>query len=218
MKKAGVFILTMMLFPGCIPPQTAEEPETFPVLIHQTPLPPFPVSLTAPELRFDVKVFVDDLGNVREVILLTSSGNPQWDKNAEDCIATWRFTPAQAKGKPVGLWIRQTIVLQFREPVFMDLAEIICATEGLADSAYRLLEAGESFSGVARRLSLTAGEHPDGSLGRVDIRSYPIHVQEQLKKLRIGEYTSLMKLGNRFVIFLRMPPANNPQSTVLNVF
>lgn len=205
MRLVGIIILFTIFVSGCIPPQTAEEPDTFPILIHQEPLPPFPVSFNVPEVRLEVKLYVKENGDVGDVEILTSSGNRAWDREAEACITGWKYTPAQTKGKPVGLWIRQIMVLQFRERFSMNLAEIVCRNQPTADSAYSMLETGLEFPSVAQRMSVSGTRTRGGELGSIDIRTYPLDIQDRLKKLGLGEYSRPLKLGDRFVIFRRMP-------------
>ena len=56
--------------------------------------------------RVLVRVLVNTLGTVDQIMLRKSSGYPQLDQSAIDTVKTWRFVPAQrAGGSSVAAWV-----------------------------------------------------------------------------------------------------------------
>jgi parvulin-like peptidyl-prolyl isomerase len=109
-----------------------------------------------------------------------------------------------AGGKPVPLWIMQTIRVQFMPPSYIDLAEIVCPTREIADSLYARLKSGEDFVTLARTCSRGPTKDQGGILGEVDVRTYPMEVQQVLRKLQEGMITEPLEIGTQFVIFKRL--------------
>jgi protein TonB len=71
---------------------TAPRPIVFP-----TPGSPFVTTTIA------VMFVVDKEGKTREVQIVTSSGNPNFDRDAIDTVKRWRFEPARKNGVPVAV-------------------------------------------------------------------------------------------------------------------
>lgn len=205
---ARLFIATLLLFGGCASLQSPEAPDTLPKLMYQTPLPPWPVSVSNRQISIDVKFLVAADGSVHHAELLTPSRFASWDKEAVNQLLKWRFSPAMADGKPIQLWIRQTVYLRFEEPLMMSLAEIVCPNRVVADSVYQMLSSGTAFETLAKDFSTAASRRSGGSLGSVNIRTLPTEIQDELTKLREGEFTRPLVLGNGFVIYKRLSRAS----------
>ena len=63
---------------------------------------PFPAFHTRGSVSTDVSFHIEPDGGVRDIVVLKSSGNPQLDGLATDCIVSnWRYPPAMQDGKPV---------------------------------------------------------------------------------------------------------------------
>ena len=202
-RQSSVLLLLFgFLLVGCASIPRLEGPERLPKLVYQEPLPAY--SGNVKELRLDIRVRVAADGSVEEVDFLRSSGDRSWDSLAIHQIRKWRYSPAMAGGEPIPLWIMQTIRVQFMPPSYMDLAEIVCPTKEVADSLYTRLRAGEDFVTLARTCSLGPTKDQGGILGEVDLRTYPMGVQEVLRKLQEGMITEPLEIGNQFVIFKRL--------------
>jgi protein TonB len=76
-----------------------------PKAIRRTPIP-YPESAQKAGLEGALICFlrINENGDVVDVIL-KGSVSPDCDKAAIDALKTWKFTPAQNKGKPVAIWL-----------------------------------------------------------------------------------------------------------------
>ena len=205
---ALLVIAALLLVGGCSSLPQAETPDTLPKLVYQTPLPPWPAEMPNRQISVDVKFLIAADGSVRRAELLTPTRFKAWDKEAVDELLKWRFAPATVDGKPIMLWIKQTVYMRFEEPLIMTLAEIVCPSSVLADSVYQMLSSGTAFEILARNFSTAESRTSGGSLGSLNIRTLPISIQDQLTKLREGEFTRPLPLGNDFVIYKRLKPAS----------
>jgi parvulin-like peptidyl-prolyl isomerase len=127
-----------------------------------------------------------------------------WEACAIEEIRKWRFLPATQNGRPVSVWIRQSIIIRPEKLLKMSLSEIAYADRRGADSIYTLLKMGEDFDSLARTVSIAASRKQNGKLGDVDIRTFPFHIQKELAKLNVGEVTIPLQLGHSFIIFKRL--------------
>jgi TonB family protein len=205
MKRSFV-VAILILLSGCKSLELPEAPETLPQLVYQAPLPPWPESSLLRELRLDLEIYVGTDGLVRDAVLITPTVFSEWNRRALEEVRKWRFSPAMARGKPVPLWIRQTVRVQFEQPMVMVLAEIAVSEAALADSLHRLLESGVPFDTLARRFSVAASRELGGVLGEIDVRTLPNEVRRELVKLQEGEFSEPLVLGQRYVIYKRLKP------------
>ncbi len=199
-----LLVVVVFLLSGCTSLQPPEAPETLPQLVYQVPLPPWPTSAVDRDITLDLKIYVNSDGSVRDAVLLTPSGFRNWDASALQEIRKWRFSPAVDRGKPIPLWIRQTVRIHFEVPMFMPLAEFVCTGAALADSVYRLLKSGEPFELLAKQFSVVTSRERGGVLGKVDVRTFPAEIRRELAKLRDGEFTGPLVLGQRYIIYKRL--------------
>lgn len=203
--KNLVFVL--LFAGGCAAIPLSEGPDTLPVLIVQAPLPAVEGSYAINPLRLELKMYVGRDGAVQKASFVMSSGNADWDARALNEIRKWKFLPATVAGKPVPIWINQGIIVRFQEPLVMTLAEIVVPDRAAADSVYELLMGGADFPTLARTLSVGSTRDGDGTLGSVDIRTFPYFIQEQLEQLKVGTVTAPIHLGQQFVIYKRLSAA-----------
>jgi TonB family protein len=201
-------VAVVLLLGGCASLQTAEAPDTLPKLVYQAPLPPWPTTVPNRQVSVDVKFLVAADGTVRRAELMTPSRFASWDREAVQQLLKWRFSPAMADGKPIPLWIRQTVNIRFAEPLIMGLAEIVCPDRVVADSVYQMLSSGTAFEVLAKSFSTAPSRDLGGSLGSINIRTLPTEIQDELTKLREGEFTHPLELGNGFVIYKRLRRAS----------
>ena len=197
-------IIMVAIFIGCSAQEQALLQDKLPQLILQDPLPPL-VSGAGRELRMDLRLLIDEKGNVAYAELVRAAVDPAWDSLARAVIYRWKFSPALANGKPFRVWMRFPAIVQFAEPKIMELAEIVCESRAIADSLYMLLHWGDDFSVIAKKHSRSESALQGGLLGKVNIRRYPKEVQEVLTDVRDGAFTSPLRLGNHFIIFKRFP-------------
>lgn len=201
--KPLLLFFALLYFASC---STTEQITglTPPELLIKYPLPAFPERLITPHFKIDMEIQVAEDGSVRNIRLLNSSGNLVWDSVVTAAIRQWRYSPARYNGQPVKIWLHQTVAVQFSEPLYLSLAEILCNTTEEADSAYGLLERGTDFAEVVLRYSVAPSRETNGSIGEVNIQRYPEYIQRILTKLDIEECSQPVRYGDGYVIFKRV--------------
>ncbi|KAB2923485.1 MAG: TonB family protein [Bacteroidetes bacterium] len=201
--KALLCVIVLLLAGGCSStPEVADL--TLPALIYQAPFPPFPYPVTAPDVRIELNILIDEQGAVRYVDLLRGSGSTEWDSSARAAVFRWRYSPAQYKGKSLKLWLHQSAVVQFAQPNYMTLAELYCATQEEADSVYRKLTEGCDFCEMVLLHSVAPSRDQRGTVGRVNIQQYPEEIRRILSRLEGEEWTEPVKYGEWYAIFKRV--------------
>ena len=205
-------LIAVFLLCGCATVQPTYVPDVFPQLIRQEPLPPWPFPTVDQEVTMDIKIRIGSDGSVKDVSFLTPSLSKEWNKLALEKIREWKFSPAIVDGRPVGLWIRQTLRMRFEEASYLRLAEIVCPDQQTADSVYALLEAGAPFDSLARAFSTSSSRTDGGFLGDVDLRTLPLFVRHDLQRVRTDHFTSPIFLGRNYVIYKSLPagPRSRP--------
>jgi TonB family protein len=193
----------MFLLAGCSAVQETETLIQPPELVKRASLPPIVSLVPQGGMKFDVMILVLKDGTVGSVKLLESSSDPGWDSLALHSIMKWQFIPARREGMPVELWVRQPLRVQLRDPIIRTLAGLVSATQEEADSLYLLLEHGMNFDTLLRQAGQPSGER-SGSPGSIDISVYAPHLRDELLKLREGEASRPLRIGNRFIIYKRL--------------
>lgn len=205
--KFTILLLGLLFLVGCTSMELMNE-GTAPKLLIQSPLPPFPETLTRPVFVLETVLFIMEDGTVGKTRMLKGSGDATWDSLALASMRQWRFTPARMDNKPVGSWFHMQSTLRFANPQLMNLAEILCTTEEEADSLYNLIDQGQSFNELAMRYSVDPSREMSGMLGEVDINLYPENIRKPLSKLLIDDYTKPLKYGDLYAIFKRLKKIN----------
>jgi TonB family protein len=193
----------MFLLAGCSAVQQTDIPVQPPELVKSAPLPPIVSLVPERGMKFDVKILVLKDGTVGNVKLLESSGDTDWDSLALQSIMNWQFIPARREGMPVELWVRQPLLVQLRDPIIRTLAGLVSETQAEADSLYLLLEHGMNFDTLIRQAVQVSGERI-GSPGSVDITVYARHLRDKLVRLREGEVSRPLRIGDKFIIYKRL--------------
>ncbi|MEW5800365.1 MAG: TonB family protein [Bacteroidota bacterium] len=201
--KPLIVLLSLSLFGACSTTQEVAD-LSLPELIVQYPLPAYPVPISTTHMRIEFKILVDEDGTVKSAELVNGSGNNEWDLATIETIKIWRYTPALYKNKPIKLWLKQAAVVQFSEPQYVPLQEIVFLTKEAADSAYYLLEHGAGFEEIAMQYSVAPSRSQKGSLGKINIQIYPLHIKQVLAELNDNQITPPMKFGDRYVIYKRV--------------
>jgi TonB family protein len=155
-------------------------------------------------------ILIDTSGAVLDARLPKSSGVREWDEESLHRVRQWRFTPPLAQGKPVARWVQLSVRVNFEEPLSMPLAELACQDRTLADSLYKLLEAGESFERLAEAFSRGETRLDYRFLGTVNVRTFPSHIQKEILKLGEGQCTPPLPRGWEYVIFKRLRQTRIP--------
>jgi TonB family protein len=190
----AVLLVVLLVFAGCAVTQQIEVPAEQVELISATPLPPLKSISYAGGVKLSLLLHVVQDGTIESAKMLGSSGDDQWDSLALRSIKQWRFSAPRRDSVPTDVWVRQPVIVQVQEPIVMTVGELISADLHEADSLYALLEKGHALD--------TLFKHTPGA---VDIFIYPQRVRDQLKKLREGEITRPLRVGDKYVIYKRLP-------------
>ena len=201
--KPLVLFFILVCFAGCSSSEQSTE-FTLPELLMQAPLPAFHERVCISRIMLDMKIYVLEDGTVRDVQFLAGSGNTAWDTIAVASIKQWRYSPARYNGRPMKLWFRQKAIVEFSEPTFISLAEIVCNSSEKADSAYASLQHGSDFGEVALQHSIDSSRLKKGILGEVNINLYPGYIKHILARLDAEQCTTPVKFGDQYVIFKRL--------------
>jgi TonB family protein len=193
----------LFLLAGCSAIQLTDTPIQPPELVKGASLPPIVSFVPRGGMKFDVMILVLKDGTVGSVQLLESSGAPDWDSLASRSIAQWEFNPARREGMPVELWIHQPLRVQLRDPINRTLAGLASATEEEADSLNLLLEHGIAFDTLLRHTAQASGDR-SASPGFIDISVFAPRLRDELLKLREGDVSRPIRIGNRFIIYKRL--------------
>jgi TonB family protein len=200
-----LILIAALLLCGCATVPQPYAPEVFPQLIQQEPLPPWPFPSVDEEVTLEIKIRIANDGTVKDVSFLTPSLSREWNALALEKIRQWRFSPAIVDGRPVALWIRQTLRMRFEPAAYLRLAEIVCPDETTADSVSALLERGLPFDSLATVFSIAASRSQGGLLGEVDLRTLPLAIRHKLERLPTNQCSSPLFLGRNFVIYRCLP-------------
>ncbi len=213
MRLPLIVAIGLLLMFGC---RTVEPPvvEVLPVLVSQVPLPPLPPTVNTAFLRLELQLLVNKNGEVERAFWLKGSGFEKWDSDALEAVTRWKYAPARYQSESISLWVRQVVKVEVREPLYLWLAEIVSPDKTTSDSIYSLLREGEDFGLVAREHSSSETANQGGVMGRLDIRVFPLRVQDELAKLRRGEISKPMRIGDRYVIFKRLSDGSLKSSEI----
>ncbi|MBX2990142.1 MAG: hypothetical protein KF749_03130 [Bacteroidetes bacterium] len=205
--ECAVLVCAVMLW-GCTHTRPLDVPH--PELVRISSLPSFSSFIYKDKLTLSVLFRVVEDGTIAEVKMLGSSGDPRWDAVAIDSMKHWRFHPLAGECPPDGIWVRNALVVQVEEQVVMALAGLTAPDERGADSLYALLEQGVPFEALARDEGETPGFSAPASR---NIAQFPRKVRDEVRKLRVGNFTKPIRVGERYVIYQRFEQ-NSGQSIV----
>ncbi|MEW6652186.1 MAG: energy transducer TonB [Bacteroidota bacterium] len=200
MKK---LIVCCCLVFGCTTNQISQKYSNLPMLLEHTELPHIPRRFINPEFRLVVKMLIDEKGKVARAELLNGSSDPHWDSLACSSIKKWKYEPARIDNKPVNIWLVQKVKIQYEEPHFITLSQILCDSYDSVLVVLSKLNKGDDFGALAKKYSSDSSKYTNGFLGKKDVLLYPESINRILKRLAVDEYTQPLKYGNRYVIFKR---------------
>ncbi len=203
MTARAASLTLVLLFAGCAAPHQATAPDSKTELILLTPLPPVTSYAMAFGMRLTALFDVRPDGTTKDVSLLQSSGDLQWDSLAVDSLRQWRFTPVPIGGEQTDRWLRYGVVVQVQEPVVMRLAEMVVPNRRKADSLSTLLKEGADFESLAMRTLPGGAEGVWNPPKQVNLARYPGHVRDVLTTLRPQQITEPIRIGLNYVIFKR---------------
>ncbi len=201
--KASLLVLLMCLVAGCATMQNTPYTE-IPRLLIQYPLPDITENIYRPNFNLNMLMLIDTEGNVDKVKFLSSSGDTLWDSRARLSVMKWKYSPARINNEAVPVWIKQTAFVEIKNPVFMNLEEILCKNKAVADSVYSMLLKGEDFELLAKKYSTSKTADNEGKLGTVNINLYPKEIRQPISRLYINGFTEPMIFGREYLIIKRL--------------
>lgn len=208
LKLFLLFVSTVIMI-GCAEFGQLGANITPPTLLEKTVLPPPPPTIKSQDFNLKLELLISKEGKVLYAQMRNSSGDPNWDSLAVQCVLQWKYAPAMSDGKPIQLKIAQTAHVVLSPPVMMNLSEILCATLAEADSVYSALQAGMNFDSLAVKYSVSSSGVNGGKLGELDIHRYGDEIQDALHRLKPGDYTHPLQMGPNYVIYKRQPQDNS---------
>jgi TonB family protein len=207
MKKGNFFslllILTLFLMQKCSIPEQEFIVDTPPQILVKTTLPPINQYSKGQYFKLETRIFIEEDGSVKEVKLLNSNQDKDWDARAISEIKKWRFSPAIYQGKPIAIWVKQPIQVQMEFGNFILLSEIECNNLEQADTVYSKLLSGENFKTLVDIYSISDSKKSNGILGSVDIKKYPQNIQDTLINLKDNQITKPLQIDGKYYIFKR---------------
>jgi hypothetical protein len=203
MKQLLLFCMFFTFLTGCSMWQETAESNFAPQLLIQYPLPNISQSIARPNLRLEMDLLILEDGSVGTVKIINGSGNSIWDSLAAETILKWKYSPAHVDHHNIRIWMRQIAIVEYQDPQYLHLAEILCPTIEEADSIYAALENGKNFDELAALQKTLPDFDKNGDLGNVDIRLYPERIRCTLAFLTRESYTKPLKYGDKYVIFKR---------------
>jgi TonB family protein len=200
--KPAVIVFCLLLA-GCTASRQYTAPPDNYEVVSMSMLPPLPPGSFYGGVTLDVLFHISNDGTVLDARMLKSSGDVGWDSSAIQSMKKWRFAVTGKDTAPGAQWIRHKVVVQIQEPMVMTLGELMSASLEEADSLYSLIQKGEDFDSLARRSQGETAVSYCRCPGAVEIARYPLHIREELKKLRVNGVTRPLRLGPKYVIFKR---------------
>ncbi len=202
--KNIVIVICALLISCCSTMNQFDSEISSPELLKQYPLPSVPLSIYSPNFALNLRLLILEDGTVRRAVILNRTGNAEWDSLARESILKWKYLPARINNKPVSMWVSQRVCVQFTDPVYVNLAEILLDSLETAQAVYDALIHNEDFGALAAKFSVDPSRDYNGILGKVDIRLFPDYIQQEILKLGINDYTKPVKYGNQYVIFKKL--------------
>ena len=206
MKKSAIFLaLAFAVLPGgCSIFGIRGNEIIMPVAVEKTVLPPAPAAVPKGSLFLKTRLLITKRGAVKQVQLINSSGDPDWDSAAAAAITHWKYSPGLEGGKPIEMSVIQVMHVISTPPRLVHLMQMWFSSESEADSVLAMLRSGSSFDSLAAIHSLRDSVLRSGDMGSVNIHLFPRNIQRQLVNLKPRSFTSVLPLGPYYVIFERV--------------
>ncbi len=201
--KRLVFFLSLIFLTGCSFFQQTTENNFAPQLLMQYPLPVITSSVYKLNFKIEMDLYIKEDGTVGKVKFVKSSGDKEWDSLAAESILKWKYSPARVDNHSINIWFHQSAVVEYQDPKYLFLSEIICPSLEEADTIYTALENGRNFDELAALQTLLYDHDRAGDLGKIDICLYPKNIRTELSYLEKDQYTKPLKYGDNYVIFKR---------------
>ncbi len=197
-----VLLLCCVLL-DCSPVPETVAPSDGVRIVSLSPLPPISSLASVRGVKLDVMFLLREDGTVADVRITTSSGDAVWDAAAADSMRHWRFAATSPAPIPVDRWIRNTVIVQIREPTVLTLGKLDADSRAAADSLYTLLAGGADFGILAGAADTGTSGRCEWFLGATDIARFPREIREVLRKLPVNGVSPPLRVDSRYAIFKR---------------
>jgi hypothetical protein len=199
-----VYLCFFAMFISCNPEDDFLRVDQLPILVHQEPLPPIPHDARRDIFRLNTRMLISEKGNVIEVELLSSGASSTWDSLAVARLKQWVFTPAILQNTPIKVWIRQPIRISIKDPLYLNLVEIVFEDAEIAYRIYDSLNAGNSFIEMVESYSIAESKRNHGKIGTVNIRELDPGIQKYFESLSYNDFTRPFIYKGKYTIFKRI--------------
>lgn len=194
--KVSHFIIISLLVIGCASHRNAHE------IIERTEMPVYKGEVGEEPLDLQVMFHILEDGQVKEVQILTPSGDPEWDKAAADSLRKWRF--AEPPSDTSSVWVQRNIKVQFLPSQVMNLGELTASSRQDANILYSRLRAGVGFEQLFQQIS----DNPSNGVSARYLReantiNFPTHVSKELISLNVEQFTRPIQVNGNYVIYKR---------------
>jgi TonB family protein len=189
------------------------EYDTLPKL-REYVAPVFPEELRQPQMNLEVllDVRIDAEGNVLGVQMEKSSGETEIDLSAVSAVRKWKYYPATKDGKPLPAVVRQKVVFSVRPLTTVTFYEIVVSKKELADSLWKVLDAGADFAEIAKEFSEGESATRGGLRENVRYESLSATMKAEIDKLVPGQLSQPFQgEDGKYIIIKR----NQPEPTFL---
>lgn len=194
---ALVFVITSM---SCktVPPAANMYPE----VTFIEPLPVFTHNYASSKLHLRVTFQIIPDGTVNQVVIHNSSGDHQWDQNAQTALKKWRFDVHAIQDT---IWIRRTIAIDIQEVVKIFVAVYEIESKNAALLVFEWMREGLSDSDLlllAKENHIKLSIYPPSYLS---LSEFSLENQRHLRALRVHDISTPISKEGMFYIFKRMP-------------
>lgn len=174
---------------------------TMPQAQERAELPVFPGEVPTDVVELPAIFHIERDGSVKDVQLLETSGNSEWDTVAADSMKKWKFTPPEDDNE---VYIRKNIKITFVRSKTIKLAMLVAHDEEEARLLHARLRTGLGFERLARQIDEGTAPGKEGKiLNEVNTSEFSANIERILLELDPGDYSNPVLYNGEFVIFKR---------------
>jgi len=172
-----------------------------PQVQERAELPVFPGDVPTDMVELQAIFHIERDGSVKDVQLLETSGDSDWDTVAADSMKKWKFTPPEDNKEA---YIRKNIKITFVRSKTINLAMLVAHDEDEARLLHARLKTGFSFERLVRQVEDGSAPGKRGKiLNEVNTSDFPANIEKILITLDPGDYSAPVLYNRDFVIFKR---------------
>lgn len=206
MNRSRILLLfvSALLISGCATFGIKEDEIVMPAVVEKTAFPTVPANVLDGDFYLKAKLVISAKGAVKQVELLNSSGDSEWDSVAAETLKQWKYSPGMQGDKPIQMDIIQVTHVLSTPPLWVHLAQILFPTKAQADSALAQLRTGTNFDSLVEKYTIPNSVLRSGNMGLVNINLFARSIRRELSRLSPEKYSSIFALGPYYVIFERV--------------